>query len=45
MDIKLNSHAAGEQQRGTTDPGNNQFPHHRQSKPVGEKEREKGEKF
>lgn len=40
QDIYDNSHAAGEQQRETTDPGNNQFPHRRQSRPV----REKGER-
>lgn len=34
---EINSHAGGEQQRERTDPGSNQFLHHRQSRPVGEK--------
>lgn len=35
------SRVAGEQQRGTTDPDNTQFPHHRQSRPARETENEK----
>lgn len=35
------SHVAEGQQQGTTDPDNNQFPHHRQSRPAKEKEKQK----
>lgn len=34
---QMNSHAGGEQPQEMTDPGNIQFPHHRQSRPVEEK--------
>lgn len=40
--MNVNSHAAGEQQRGTTDPGNNQFPHHRRSRPARERKKKRG---
>lgn len=36
---QINSHAGGEQQQEMTDPGNNQFLHHRQNRPVEEKEK------